>query len=306
MSRLSISLVTPSLNRASFLSATIDSVLKQGYPALEYWVVDGGSTDGTLDLLRSYEDRIRWISEADTGQSEAINKGWRLSQGEIIGWLNSDDLLYPNALERISSFFTEHPEVDFVYGDCDYIDQSGLVIQAYPVKPYNYLRLLFANYIPQPAAFMRRSLLENEGWLDETLDFVMDYDYWLRSGVHFTGEYLPCRLAALRLHNSAKSVAQPGKFAAESVRAFQKLFSRSDLPPEVRALERKVMANVFYLAADNSFWANQLAAGRAYARKSLRCQVRLRSLWLWLALGQPGRWLAGGLYRNPYFPGGSQ
>ncbi len=306
MNRLTISLVTPCLNRAGFLPPPIDSVLQQGYPALEYWVVDGGSTDGTQDLLRSYGERIRWISEPDSGQSEAINKGWRLSQGEIVGWLNSDDLLYPGALETISAFFAGHPEVDFAYGDCDLIDKSGQIIQAYPVKPYDYRRLLVANYIPQPAAFMRRSLLEKEGWIDETLDFVMDYDYWLRSGVHHAGAYLPSRLAALRLHKSAKSVAQLGKFAAESVRTFQKLFARSDLPQDLRALEKAVMGNVFYRAADSSFWSNRLAAGRTYALESLRCQLRLRSLWFWLALGRPGRWLAGRLYRNPYFYGGSR
>ncbi len=306
MSQLSISLVTPCLNGAGFLPPTIDSVLQQGYPALEYWVVDGGSTDGTQDLLSTYGKRLRWISEPDSGQSQAINKGWRLSQGEIVGWLNSDDLLYPGALERISAFFAGQPEVDFAYGDCDFIDPSGQVTGSYPAQPYDYRRLLFENYIPQPAAFFRRSLLEKEGWLDETLDFVMDYDYWLRSGVRHKGAYLPFRLAALRLHASAKSVAQLGKFAAESVRTFQKLFSRPDLPPTVRALENAVMGNVFYLAADSSFWSNQLAAGRTYARASLRCQVRLRSLWLWLALGRPGRWLAGRLYRNPYSFGGSQ
>jgi glycosyltransferase involved in cell wall biosynthesis len=303
MISLTITLVTPTLNRASFLPPTIDSVLRQAYPGLEYWVVDGGSTDSTLDLLRSYGDRLRWISEADSGQSEAINKGWRLGQGEILGWLNSDDLLYPAALERVAAFFAQHPEIDFVYGDCDLIDKSGNLIQAYPVKPYDYQRLLYANYIPQPAAFMRRRLLEQEGWLDETLDFVMDYDYWLRGGINHKGAYLPFRLAALRLHSSAKSVAQLGKFAAEQVYTFRKLFSRPDLPSDVRAMEKEVMGNVYFLAADSSFWSNRLAAGRAYARKSFSCHKRLRSLWLWLALGQPGRWLAGQLYRNPYFPG---
>ncbi len=305
MNQLSISLVTPTLNRASFLPPTIDSVLQQAYPGLDFLVVDGGSTDGTLELLRSYGDRLRWISEADSGQTEAINKGWRLTQGEIVGWLNSDDLLYPAALERVSAFFAGHPEIDFVYGDCDMIAESGQVTGAYPAKPYDYQRLLFENYIPQPATFLRRRLLEQEGWLDEGLDFVMDYDYWLRIGLHCAGAYLPFHLAALRLHLSAKSVAQTGKFATERVHTFQKLFARPDLPPHVRALEKEVMGNAYFLAADSSFWSNQLPAGRAYARQSLHCQVRLRSLWLWLALGQPGRWLAGRLYRNPYFPGGS-
>ncbi len=306
MNRPSIALVTPSLNQAAFLPLTIDSVLRQGYPQLDYLVVDGGSTDGTLDILRSYGNRLRWISEPDAGQSSAINKGWRLTQGEIIGWLNSDDLLVPAALERVSAFFAERPEVDFAYGDCDLIDEPGQVTGAYPVQPYDYQRLLFENYLPQPATFIRRRLLEEVGWLDERLDFVMDYDYWLRSGVHHAGAYLPSRLAALRLHKSAKSVAQLGKFAAESVRTFQKLFARSDLPQDLRALEKAVMGNVFYRAADSSFWSNRLAAGRTYALESLRCQLRLRSLWFWLALGRPGRWLAGRLYRNPYFYGGSR
>ncbi len=304
MSLPSFSVITPSLNQAAFIRATIDSVLGQNYPALDYQVMDGGSTDGTLDILKSYGSSLKWVSKADRGQAAAINSGWKNTQGEIVAWLNSDDLYRPDALHRVADYFSNHPEIDLVYGDCDLIDPAGRVSGRYPARPYDYLALVRSatNYIPQPAAFIRRRALEAEGMLDESLSYVMDYDFWLRIGLKGAGGYLPASLAALRLHPSAKSVAQLGKFSAELVRICQKLFARPDLPPAVRALEKEAMGMVFYRAADSSFWADQLVNGRAYAIESFRRHKRLRSLWLWLALGRAGRWMAARLYRNPYFP----
>ena len=130
-----ITIVTPSLNQGEFIRQTINSVLSQDYPGVDYQVWDGGSTDATLSILKAYGDKLRWYSEPDRGQAEAINKGWKKATGEILAWLNSDDLLYPRALNQVSATFNEHPEVDILYGDCDCVDQDGKVLMRYPTEP---------------------------------------------------------------------------------------------------------------------------------------------------------------------------
>ncbi len=307
MSLPSIAVVTPTLNQAGFIRATLDSVLSQGYDGLEYLVMDGGSTDGTLEILKSYAGSLTYRSGPDRGQTDAINTGWQNTGGEIISWLNSDDLYRPGALRQVGAFFAAHPEIDLVYGDCDLIDSAGHVLQPYPTRPYDYLNLLrgAVNYLPQPATFLRRRVLETEGGLDDSLNYLMDFDYWLRAGLHHRAAYLPACLAALRFHNAAKSVAQFGQFAVEQVGVYQKLFARPDLPPEVRSLEKEATGMAYYRAADCAFWAGHLPEARHYAGQSIRRLKRPRSLWIWLALGLAGRRLAGRLYPNPYIPRGN-
>jgi len=306
MSPLTVAVVTPTLNQAGFIRETIDSVLGQGYPGLEYRVMDGGSTDGTLEILQSYGSALCYHSGPDAGQSDAINRGWRDTTGEIVAWLNSDDLYLPGALQRVADFFEGHPEVDLAYGDCKLIDAAGRETGRYPAQPFDYATLLRSavNYIPQPAAFFRRRLLDEVGELDPGLHYTMDFDYWLRAGLRHQAAYLPIPLASLRLHGGAKSAADFGKFSAELVRTYTKLFAMPDLPPGAHCLESEAMSSVYYLAADGAFWAGQLGQARAWARQSLQSKPRVRSLWLWLALGRPGRWMAGKLYPNPYLPGG--
>lgn len=301
---LSIALVTPSLNQAGFLRETIDSVLHQEYPALDYLVVDGGSSDGSLAVMRSYGERLRWLSEPDSGQSAAINKGWRLTQGEIVGWVNSDDRLEAQALTHVANFFEANPTVDLVYGDCHWINANSQITGSYPACPYDYTRLVVEalNFIPQPATFFRRSLLESVGAIDESLHFTMDYDYWLRAGLRHRGAYLPVYLAALRRHGGAKSIAQLGRFAAENVRIFERLLAQPDLPPAVAAQRRLALSNVYQRAADSSFWAAEVGKARRYAWQAWRCRpLRLRSLWFWLLFGKTGRRWAESIYGNPYF-----
>ena len=137
-----VSIITPTLNQGNFIAQTIDSVLAQDYANLEYLIIDGGSTDETLEILRGYDNRIRWVSEADSGQSSAINKGWRKSNGEILAWLNSDDLLEPGAIQSIVAAFQQRPETAMVYGECDYLNQGGQIVGKYATHPWDYAELL--------------------------------------------------------------------------------------------------------------------------------------------------------------------
>ena len=220
--------------------------------------------------------------------------------------MNSDDRLAPGALARIGDFFANQPQVDWVYGDCDYIDSAGQVWKDYPVCPYDYTRLVVdaQNYIPQPATFFRRRLLETTGWLDESLHYVMDYDFWLRIGLHHPAVYLPLRLAALRLHAGAKSAAHLSQFASENVLVLERLLARSDLPAAVAAQKKRALANLYLRAADIAFWGGQPAQARRYAGQAWRLRpLRLRRLYLWLLLGSLGHQWAKKRYPNPYLPG---
>ena len=201
-----ISIITPSLNQGRFIDRTIQSVLSQNVPNLEYLVVDGGSDDDTQDILRSYGDQLTWVSEKDRGQADAVNKGIRMSSGEIIGWLNSDDVYYPGALPAIVSFFEEHPEINVVYGDADMIDVEDQVIQPYSTEEWDLERLKEICFICQPAVFFKRRIVEKAGMLDDRLQFCMDYEYWFRLGAVTPFFKLPLRLAGSRMYPGNKTL----------------------------------------------------------------------------------------------------
>jgi glycosyltransferase involved in cell wall biosynthesis len=182
-----VSIVTPSYNQAVFLRRTIESVLTQTYKNIEYLVIDGGSKDGSVDILKSYGNRVRWLSEADRGQAHAINKGFALCKGQVLGYLNSDDTLLPDTVEKVMDFFASRPRCDMVYGDANYIDKNDHVIGKYNTADYSFARLMLDCCVCQPAAFWRETIAAQVGPFDESLDIVMDYDYWLRiarSGGH--------------------------------------------------------------------------------------------------------------------------
>ncbi len=203
-----ISIITPSYNQGKYIERTIRSVLSQDVDELEYLVVDGGSTDETVAILKQYDGQFHWVSEKDKGHSDAINKGVLYSSAPIVGWLNSDDIYYPEALRAVLAYFDAHPEVEVVYGDAYHIDGNDEVIEKYPTEKWNWERLIEVCFISQPAAFLRRRVFEQHGLLDVNLRYSMDYEYWLRlgkQGVRFA--HLPQVLAATRLHQEAFTLA---------------------------------------------------------------------------------------------------
>ncbi|MHC2632050.1 glycosyltransferase involved in cell wall biosynthesis [Bradyrhizobium liaoningense] len=195
---MKVSVVTPSYNQGQFIRRTLESVASQGGAEIEHVVFDGGSTDDTVEVLKRFGNGIRWTSEKDKGQTDAVNKGLRATDGEIIGWLNSDDIYYTDAIARVVAFFETHPDVDVIYGMADHIDLVDYAFEAYPTEPWNFERLRDTCFICQPAAFFRRRVVEQHGLLDESRNFCMDYEYWLRlgkAGVRFA--YLEQKLARL-------------------------------------------------------------------------------------------------------------
>lgn len=211
-----ISIVMPTRNQAKFIKASIDSVLSQDYPDVELIVVDGASTDGTVEILKSYGDRISWRSEPDLGQSDAINKGMRQSLGDILAYLNSDDILLPGTLQKVAKHFHAHSECDMVYGTADYIDENGDVIGTYASADYSFERLMWDCCVCQPAAFWRRRIAERVGPFDVGIQTAMDYDYWLRIGAMGGAiQHIPDRLAQSRLHKDAKTLSRRGEIYRE-------------------------------------------------------------------------------------------
>lgn len=205
---LSISVVTPSYNQGRFIERTIKSVLEQDAPSLEYMVVDGASTDGTVEVLKKHEDRLRWVSEKDSGQTEAVNKGLKWTSGDIIGWLNSDDVYYPGALSAVISLFEECPQADVVYGEADHIDENDQIIEAYYTGDWNYERLKEVCFLCQPAVFFRRRILERFGFLDAGLKYCMDYEYWLRLGAEVPFIRIKKKLAGSRMYRENKTLGE--------------------------------------------------------------------------------------------------
>lgn len=207
-----ISIITPSLNQAGFIEQTIQSVLSQGYPKLEYIVMDGGSTDHTLEILRQYDNQLIWNSEKDRGQSHALNKGLALSTGEIIGFINSDDCLEPGALLKVGDFFATHTEADWLTGKCRTVDEQGYEIRKIVTYYKNillmfksYKILLVVDYISQPATFWRKKIIDEIGNFDESNHYTMDYEYWLRIGSQYKLYAHKDYLACFRVHSASKS-----------------------------------------------------------------------------------------------------
>ena len=215
-----VTIVTPSFNQATFLEATIQSVLSQDYPAIEYMVVDGGSTDGSREIIQRYANRFAWwISEKDRGQTDAINKGFGRARGKIMAWLNSDDTYEPGAVRAAVAYLQAHLETEMVYGDCNFIDADGKVIGRFPAAQTDYHRLRQGYvHIPQQASFWRAELWRKVGPLDPSFYFAMDYDLWVRSARTNKLDYNPQLWANFRLHGSGKTISADDRCWPEMLR----------------------------------------------------------------------------------------
>ncbi|MGH7848212.1 MAG: glycosyltransferase family 2 protein, partial [Candidatus Binatia bacterium] len=253
MQRPPISVVIPSLNRANLLLPTLESVLQQDYPHLECIVIDGGSNDETVSILGDFDGRIRWLSEPDHGPSDAINKGWRIATGEILAWLNADDLWAPGAVSAAVSYFEQNPEIDVVYGNCGIIDQDGNPIAVASVREWN-LRYAVEHcdhVIYQPASFMRRSILERVGWLWPKL--CHDHELWLR--ISLMGgkiQRIPFLLAYAR-HHSGNLGYCPDIVVPLKLEITRRVFDYSAVPEELRNVRERALSNAYLRGIDYIF-----------------------------------------------------
>ena len=249
-----VSVVIPCLNRAQFLAPTIESVLQQDYPNVECIVVDGGSTDDTIEILRGYDGQLKWVSESDNGHADAINKGWQMSHGEIFAWLNADDMwVVPDAVSQATAYFEAHPEVDVVYGDSGSIDAEGHLIGMSHVHEWDleYAVEYCDHCIPQPAAFIRRSALERVGWLDTAFYQKKDHELWLRIGVEGKIRHISVPLAYAR---SIQGLSQDGKTAAPAcIQVTRKFYSLPGIPAYLERKKRRAFSNSYLRGMDYAF-----------------------------------------------------
>lgn len=251
-----VSIVTPSFNQAQYLEATIRSVLAQEYPNIEYIVVDGGSSDGSLEIIERYADRLAWwVSAPDAGQTAAINKGFARAQGQILAWLNSDDTYQAGAVAEAVAFLTQNPAVGLVYGDANFIDAQGNVIGQFNAQQTSLDRLRRGGvYIPQQAAFWRGDLWRQVGPLDESFYFAMDYDLWVRLAGVSEIRYLPGRAwANFRLHDAAKTIAADERCWPEMLRIHRRDGGGWPAPIYLRYYARRTLAPLIHWRRRRNF-----------------------------------------------------
>jgi glycosyltransferase involved in cell wall biosynthesis len=242
-----VSIVTPSFNQADYLEATIRSVLEQQNVALEYILVDGSSTDGSIDIIQRYADQLAWwVSEKDKGQTDALNKGFSHATGEIFAWLNSDDTYEPGVVAAAVKYLVEHPEVGMVYADTNFIDEKGRIIGRFPAAQTDYRRLRQGYvHVPQQATFFRADLWRQVGPLDPDFYFAMDYDLWVRLAKLAPFAYLPGQTwANFRLHTSGKTIAADDRCWPEMLKVHYREGGSFFAPLVAKYYLRKVVAPV--------------------------------------------------------------
>ncbi len=216
-----ISIVTPSFNQGQYLEETILSVLNQDYPALEFFIIDGGSTDGSVEIIKKYAHRLTyWESKPDRGQSHGINKGFRMASGEIVAWLNSDDLLAPGALKVVAQAWQKNPRLGLISGQTEIIDQAGKPTGNVFGSEPNVINSLLSseNPVSQPSTFFSTSALKEVGFLDETLHMSMDWDLWLRIGARYPTLFIPKMLSKSRNWEMTKTRTQLVRSGPEHIR----------------------------------------------------------------------------------------
>jgi glycosyltransferase involved in cell wall biosynthesis len=262
-----VSIITPSFNQAPFLERTIRSVLEQDYPNVEYLLADGGSTDGSLEIIRGFSHRLTWwVSEKDRGQADAINKGLNHAKGEIVAWINSDDYYLPGVISQAVKTLRDNPEIGLVFGKVQVVDKNEEVLNSLSYDDWQLPDLMTFKIIGQPAVFMRRDVLEKAGFLDLNYHFLLDHQLWLRIGLNTKFKYVPEFWARAHYHEGCKNLAQAAEFGKEAWKIVEWMKSEPGFAPYLANHWRKVKAgaerlNAFYLldakeyhASFRSYW----------------------------------------------------
>jgi glycosyltransferase involved in cell wall biosynthesis len=275
-----ISIVTPSYNQAQFIEETIRSVLLQGYPNLEYIIIDGGSDDGSVEIIRKYEPWLAyWVSEKDRGQSHAINKGFERATGKIIAWLNSDDVYEPGALENAATHLKGRPDVGLVYSNCNIIDQDSRVVRHRSVGNYDPNDLLLHYFVMQPSTFIRREAYEHIGGLKTDLDYAMDYDLWLRIGRHYSFARIERTWANFRRMSGTKSVSQPECFFPEIFQILDAFFSDSMSEDSILKLKKRAYGRAYWRAGVVFRLVGKPEVSNRYLTEAVKTYQLLRQDW---------------------------
>lgn len=279
-----VSVVTPSYNQGRFVEETVRSVLLQGYPNLEYIIVDGGSTDGSTDIIRKYEPWLAyWVSKPDRGQTYAINKGWRRATGDVLAYINSDDCYLNGSVAAAAEAFSANPGAGLIYGTATIVDEDSRPIRAWQAYPFDLKRMFTkTNSVPQPAAFFSRTALETVGSLDEQWDMIMDYEFVIRVGMRFPTVCLSRTLALFRDHPHSKTSTMFERANREVMRFGASFLAKHAAEPEVMPMKRATTAYYFYT------WSVIYAKrGRHHSHRSLKPLILSLRAYPGVALRRP-------------------
>ena len=291
-----VSIITPSYNQAQYLQKTITSVLEQDYPEIEYIVIDGGSTDDSQKIIRSFQKRLTWwVSEKDQGQADAINKGLKRAKGQVIAWLNSDDYYMPGAITKAVASLQSNSKVSMVYGDVLAVDAQDNPLNLLRYRQYDLADLMCFNIIGQPSVIFRKKYIELTGYLDVSYQYLLDHHLWLRLAKHAPILYLPSTLSAARFHSQSKNIAQADKFGQEAFRIIDWLQADPEFKNIFLENKKRIWAgahrfNARYLldggqpkAALNAYWQSLCAHPATALREWYRILFALISM---LGLGK--------------------
>jgi len=288
-----VSIITPSYNQVRYLEDTIQSVIQQDYPNVEYIVIDGGSSDGSLEVIEKYQDNLAWwVSEPDQGQADAINKGFRKAKGDIIAWLNSDDLYLPGAISSAVELFQNNPDSGVIYGNAVSADADGRLLNELRFNSWGTLDFLQFNIICQPAVFMKRSFVEKVGYLDPTYHFFLDHQLWIRLSRETKFVHQPEIWAVSRYHQDAKNVTLASESGAEVIRIMDWAEKESDLAAIIGKNYHQIWAGAYQMIARYLLDGNKPGkAFRTYYKAFRTWPQSVRKYWhrfLFSALGSLG------------------
>jgi glycosyltransferase involved in cell wall biosynthesis len=266
-----VSIITPSFNKGPYIEETILSVGNQTYKNIEHIIIDGGSTDETISILKHYNKDLKWISEPDEGQSDAINKGWRLAKGDIIAYLNADDTYLPEAIETAVHFFEKNPDIYMVYGDGLITDEYGNNQRPFHCGEFNLKDLVFCqSYIFQPSVFLRKEIFDSVGDVDVKLHLAMDHDYWLRTALIYHIGYLPHPLSVAKIYRDAKSSALMHNYVIECEYILDKLFANTHIPHEILQYKNEAYNFVYVKGGLDYIHVKMIKEGTQYLWKAFR------------------------------------
>jgi glycosyltransferase involved in cell wall biosynthesis len=266
-----VSIITPSFNKGPYIEETILSVRNQTYKNIEHIIIDAGSTDETLLILKKYGNDLTWISELDNGQSDAINKGWRLAKGDIIAYLNADDTYLPNAIETAIHFFEKNPKIYMLYGDGITTDENGKNPRPFHCGEFIFKDLVFCKCnIFQPSVFLRKEIFDTIGDVDVKLHLAMDLDYWLRIALMYPIGYLPKPLSIAKIYQDAKSSALMHNYITEYEYILDKLFANTHITAEILQYKDDAYNFVYVKGGLDYLHAKMIKEGVRYLSKAFR------------------------------------